>query len=146
MEEVQFGPWRLLVDGEATRRAYAGRIGSPESCGCVECRNFAANRNLAYPAAALDLFARLGIDPQVESEIYYQGPVEGGRHSYGGWFHFIGRIEDDSFAIQPVGERFSLFFTNKAVGLVPAAFGDGPVVQLEFYAEVPWVLTDEPPH
>ena len=50
------------------------RIGDPEQCGCVSCRNFVAARHFAYPQAILELYSRLGIMADREAETYEAGP------------------------------------------------------------------------
>lgn len=155
VEPVPFRAWRLRCDPAATRRALVGCVGSPERCGCLHCRNFAAARHVIYPPVARQLFERLGLDAACESEIVYGGPDTHGLHVYGGWFHFVGVLEAGPDALGPKGpgphpivlevitERFKLGYTTH-LGLVPASFGAAPVVQLEFEASVPWVL-DVPP-
>ncbi len=61
---------------------------------------------------------------------------------YGSWFHFVSELDAEIDGVESVGEQVQLWFTRH-VALVPAAFGDRPVVQLEFVAAIPWVL-DEP--
>jgi hypothetical protein len=139
VNELRFERWRLQCDPESTRRALAGCVGSPEPCGCTECRNFAAARHLIYPPIALQLFERLGIDAACKSEIYYGAPMAAGLHIYGGWFHCIGTVEEGPDADALVTEGFKLGFTTH-LGLAPPAFGDAPLVQLEFEAMAPWVL------
>ncbi len=152
MEPFTFGRWHLLCDASATRRAYETVAqGSPEECGCLPCRNFAAVRSLAYPSDALALFDRLGIDFRKEAEIWECGPLDSGLHLYGGFFHLVGVIESgaDAFRsdgaedLEPLTERFSLGFTSD-VSLIRPPFVGQPLVQLEFMAQVPWVLHERP--
>jgi hypothetical protein len=82
------------------------------------------------------------VDPRCEAEVYSRGRDESGLYRYGGWFHFVGELETEIDKIESVGDHF-LFWLARHVALVPAAFGDSPIVQLEFMAGVPWVL-DEP--
>jgi hypothetical protein len=152
LEPVQFGLWVVLSDPAATRQAYA-RIGDtrPVPCNCYGCQNFNRVRDQIYPAEVLSLFDRLGITPHREAEIYEGGPDTGGLHTHGGWYHFVGRIKSGGdarvqkspnwggFDLMPVGETFSLGFTEYA-GLVHEAFDGYPVVQIEFVTHVPWVL------
>jgi hypothetical protein len=155
LEPVQFGRWVVHCDPVATRRAY-DRIGdgSPKPCDCTGCENFNRVREQAYPAAALSLFERLGITPHREAEIFECGPDAGGLYLYGGWYHFVGRLESGGdalvweivrpsygwgrFDLMPVGERFSIGFSED-VGLVQEAFNGYPLVQVEFRTLVPWV-------
>jgi hypothetical protein len=151
---IELARSRIEYDPHATRQAYARRAtGSPEECGCIECRNFAAARHEIYSEQVLKLFAQIGISADREAEIYYGAHLASGLHSYGGWFHFVGRILDgtgnESVANVP---NFGLEFVrlsehlqiavNSHVALVPSAFQDLPLVQLEFLAEAPWILSE----
>ncbi len=130
MGRLEFGRWVLLYDAEATRRAYGAVIsGAPEECGCTDCCNFAAARESIYTAEVLALLDRLGVDHRKEAEICYGGPIGGGRHAYGGWFHFVGFIEDGEDAWAPGGmlrvenrdDSFEIGF-SRGLALVPDAF------------------------
>ena len=99
------------------------------------------------------MLSELGVPKDRESEIDHLAEIEPGRHEYGGWFHFIGRIASgpDCFVgdasggtiqREEISTHFSVGFT-KSRGLVPPSFPSGSVGQIEFGARVPWVL-DEP--
>jgi hypothetical protein len=145
MDQVVFGRWRLFADREATRQAYTEiRIGGPEECGCCHCRNFAAARNQVYPVEVRRLFEDLGIDFSKEVEVYHTGRRSPGLHHYGGWFHCIGRIEAKGdevgeFDVEAGEGPFHLYFHDKP-NLVAASFETLPLLQLEFDAQVPWVV------
>lgn len=165
--ELQVLAWRLRADPQATRLAHERmHCGGPESCGCVYCRNFAASRQQAYPAQALDLLARLGIRSDRETEIGAPMRLADGRWLYSGWFHFVGEILDgprlpppaaavpadrdvaggtlSARLYQPLVRGFELAFSEQAQ-LLPEAFHGQPVVQLEFSTEVSWVLAEQEP-
>jgi hypothetical protein len=157
VQSVRFGRWELSSDAESTRKAYASvSIGGPEECGCVPCLNFVALRAQVYPANVLDLFERLGISPNREVEIYHMARLTSGSHLYGGWFHFVGSILSGADAAKPVAENlwqpdleatndnFSLGFSTR-LALVREPFAGLPLVQLEFTAKAPWVLTATEP-
>lgn len=139
---VQFRIWSVLVDREATRRAYAQCSGSAAACDSAPCRNYVAVREQAFPDSVLALLSDLGIDPRCEAEVYYSGRDEHGRYRYGGWFHLIGELEAEIDNIESVGDDF-LFWLTRHQALVPIAFENSSVVQLEFITGVPWLL-DEP--
>jgi hypothetical protein len=125
-------------------------LGSPETCGCAHCRNFATARDQVYPSAINVLLKRLGIKPWLESEIYHIGRIKPGVHLYGGWFHCVGSIEAEGDAIGPYdmeqGDRipFRIYFAN-STNLLPESFRDLPIIQVEFEAQVPWVLSESEP-
>ena len=143
--------WKLgaTLKGYA-RRFLAFRIGSPESCGCADCLNFAAARDRAYPSAALAIFDQLGIDSHKESEIWHTHRDESGLHHYGGFFHFIGAIESGrdvmvkmsgygTYDFETIGEHFEWGLASDTA-LVPNSFAGAPVTQFEFAARIPWVV------
>ncbi len=158
MQLVEIARWTLKYDQEATRNAFSHvKGGSPESCGCADCLNFAAARDRAYASDALKIFEMLGIDSHKESEIWHTHRDESGLHHYGGFFHFVGTIESGTDAIQSVngvwpkpgfigtydlksiGDDFRFGFTSHVV-LVPKLFTGRPVTQLEFQTKVPWLI------
>jgi hypothetical protein len=150
MDVIRVSNWVIEVDPVETNRAQAARsTGSPESCGCLPCRNFVAARPTVYSAEFADLLARLGVPLDRESEIWHGCEVAAGRHSYGGWFHFVGQIsdgpdclrEDGSIELAELPDGISIGFTRR-LGQVPETFPVTNIVQLEFSAEVPWVLKE----
>jgi hypothetical protein len=79
-----------------------------------------------------------------------------GKHLYSGRFHFVGSIVSGGEAwkevaenlrqpdLEEADENFSLGFTSR-LGLVREAFAGLPLVQLEFTAKAPWVLSSGEP-
>ena len=154
MAVFQIGRWTVEVDVEATRAAYRQRTqGSPEECGCLECRNFAAARRQAYPAAVREALATLGVEPIREAEIFHLGPLDSGWHLYGGWFHVVGHLvegadakialdaQTGTFDLEPMDPHFRLGITTDTA-LVPRGFPESSLLQVEFQTEVPWVLPE----
>lgn len=157
MEKVNFGSWELEADPEATREAYSNvPEGGPEECPCEPCKNFIAAREQVYPAQVLALFDRLGISFDREVEVYHMARTKSGKHFYGGWFHFVGRIVSGGDAVKQVAENvwqpdlktvtedFSLGFRSRAE-LLRKPFEGKPIVQVEFTANVPWVISSPEP-
>jgi hypothetical protein len=103
------------------------------------------------------LFSDLGIAPDREAEVWHTHRVEPGKHHYGGWFHFVGKLAagpDAAIQIRPnawrldleiVEAAFRLGFTEINLGLLPDSFRGHPIVQLEFETMVPWVLSEAEP-
>jgi hypothetical protein len=151
METIVIRRWILQTDPEATRVAFSDvPTGSPESCGCGDCLNFVAARDRAYPPEALAIFEQLGIDRSKESEIWHNYRDASGQHHYGGFFHFVGALEGGkdamvminghgTYDLERIAEEFDFGLTSN-VALVPAAFGENQIVQLEFQTRIPWVL------
>ena len=82
--------------------------------------------------------------------------LESGKPLYGGWFHLVGSIFFGADAAKQVSENtcrpdlegesenFSLGFTSRA-HLVRESFKGLQLVQLEFTAQIPWILEAEEP-
>jgi hypothetical protein len=154
--ETTLGRWTLAHDPNATRRCYEP-LPVGWGCACVPCRNFAALGEAAFTPAAHELLARLGVDYRKPAEIYHNARLESGGHSYGGWFHFVGRIlsgadalklldissQSGTFELEPMGENLQVGCSSH-LALVRDSFAGQPVVQLEFSAELPWVVGEEP--
>jgi hypothetical protein len=152
MMQIKFKKWIIQCDVDATRKAYAKiKSGGPEECGCNTCKNFVAARQYTYPQEVSSILEQLGISINKEAEVYHNCKLESGLHDYGGWFHFIGSIEEGpdskrqiaentfTFELERIDNRFAMGFTAD-IALVQRSFGNQPVVQVEFEAEVPWVI------
>lgn len=148
MKYVSVGKWRCRCDPETTRQAYASfEERRAEMCGCCYCRNFVAARERVYSVAVRALFERLGIDFTKEAEVYELTRLTSGLHLYGGWFHFVSRIEeetDDPENHDSVEGPFNIRLHDKPA-LVPSSFQGMSLLQLEFTARVPWVLHEPEP-
>lgn len=140
-EQIDMLRWSLAVDREATVRAY--QHADAAGCDCAYCRNFVAAQ-AQLPAQIDQTLRMLGIDPARPAEIveYTQNPD--GSHFYGWWYHAVGRIlaEDCGGA----GEHSCAELTsgvevgiNAKDDLVPAHF-PRPVIQIELFCNLPWVL------
>ena len=143
MERLSFRQWVLEYDAAATIAAYAAaRPIGPEQCGCLYCRNFVAARDHAYPSELRDLANTVGVIPLTETETWDNGPLEmhdPTRRLAGGFFHFVGRIVCDP----GVADEDVYFLSERS--LLPASFGEQPVVQVEFSFAVPWLVEESPP-
>ena len=140
-----FGEWKYTADRDATIIAY-GRAerGGADTCDCANCRNFRVARARVFPNEFLTLLDRLGIDPVKDAEVYHNARLAPGRHDYGGWYHFMGTLDEaGDFPPVALGEGFTAWMCRASAPRLQGLEG-APVVQLEFQAEtVPWLL-DEP--
>ena len=161
MKHITFARWEIECEAEATRDIFNRvRSGAPETCGCAACLNFAAARSKIYPSDVVRLFDSLGVPHNREAEIYHTHRIAPGKHHYGGWFHFVGRIVSGldackqtgttgngpvwGFDLEKIGTEFEMGFTHR-IGLLEEPFKGHSVVQLEFQATVPWLLSEEEP-
>lgn len=71
-QELCIGEQRILFDREATIDLYLQTITVPgaDRCGCIYCKNFAAQRRNVFPAEFLRLLGELGVDPMNEWEAF----------------------------------------------------------------------------
>ncbi len=145
MDILELPGWKIEYDRDATAAAYRlAPLSRWKSCGCDPCRNWGATRGQLLSVEFRDLLARLRIPFDQEIEVYHNARLENGLHSYGGWYHFIGRVlfgERECSANVAYG-GLSVYFHSKPALLADSFIGK-PVVQLETEAEVPW-LSDVP--
>jgi len=152
LHTVRFRHWLVEVDSDATRRAYEEiGPGFADACACPLCCNFIVARQHLYPAEVLALFDQLGINLHCEIELYHVARLNSGLHDYGGWFHGVGRIIVGADAQQRTGStsfrmnlaritESLLLGVSASADLVQSAFGTQPVFQVEFAAEIPWLI------
>ena len=137
--------WKIEYDREATTAVYGAKPPrGPAACACGSCRNWCASRERLLTIDFRNLLADLGIPFDHEIEVYHNGRLENGLHSYGGWYHFIGRVLFGERECSPnvVYGSFSAYFHSKPALLADGFIGQS-VVQLEIEAQVPW-LSDVP--
>jgi hypothetical protein len=141
-----FGEWEFQVDRAATVDAHAREPqGGADTCTCNGCRNFVVARDSVYPDEFLSLLESLGIDYRKDGEVYLNGPLESGFYSYGGWFHFVGSLDKTGdFSAVSMGVDFKVWLCRSCAPPL-STMKDLPRVQLEFLAEVPWVLDEDAP-
>ena len=145
MAEIRIRDWVFECDTDATREAYSQiSLGDPETCQCTYCRNFIAARHLVYPEAAVAIYGQLGVAIDREAEVYEAGPREVGVVHYGGWHHFIGSVRKDPGTMLQVTTNFSICFAEGRACAEPV-FDGKPLVQVEFFTQVPWLLGEPYP-
>jgi len=145
MTEMRIGDQTIRCDRDATAAVYGSlEHGYAEHCGCIFCKNFAAQRDLVYPASFKAVLERLGIDPSKEGEAFEYGPVADGCHLYGGWFYFAGEMvtAGEYNCNAPDSHHFDYFFTQSHPNA--EAFRGGPILAIEFTTHVKWVLPENP--
>lgn len=152
MTEFQFGPYRLLVDVEATRAYYDAHPQPWVTCDCAGCRNFVKAVKL-LPQAVKEFFSALGLDPEKPGEImYFEEAGDGRVCATAGWYHLCGSIEAGGpweegrppEAWVPVTDDVSVSFSRKC-DLLPGDFPERPL-QMDMDCHLPWVLEEPNPY
>ncbi|WP_338763650.1 hypothetical protein WAF17_20135 [Bernardetia sp. ABR2-2B] len=150
MKTITYKNFTLEVDFNRTKEVYDNiQFSNLPSCNCSGCRNFLANKESIFHKEFINLLNQLGIDDYKKySEIYHIYRLEIGKHLYGGWFHFKGRILENGHELKEtepieINEGFKFFFRKDA----SLSFFDkeeySELVQLEILAHSDWVLEKE---
>ena len=142
-----FGKWKYTGDRDATLSAYRrAERGGADTCDCAGCRNFRVARQQTFTEPFIRLLDQLGIDPRKDAEVYHNARLSNEGHDYGGWYHFIGALDETGdLPVVQLGEGFTAWMC-RASAPRQASLADGPAVQLEFHAErVPWLLSEPEP-
>jgi hypothetical protein len=140
-----FGRWKYRVDRDATILAYRQvDRGGADTCDCAGCRNFRLARAQVFSSDFLALLGELGIDPLKDAEVYHVARLASGGHVYGGWYHFVGKLDEiGDFPPVCLGDGFRVWMCQASAPRLPS-LKEKPVVQLEFDAgAVPWILDEE---
>ena len=143
MEELRLGDQMARYDRDSTVAAYALMpFGGAQRCGCVHCRNFAAQRDTVYPPRFRAVLTQLGIDANKEGEVFdMAGPFDLRLRPTGGWFYFVGQLIETGEKLVQAGD-FQYWFQT-SFPRPPACFGES-VAAIEFSVEVPWILDEDP--
>lgn len=137
--ELRLGDQVIEYERELTVAAYQNIAeGGALICGCDGCRNFAAQRQHVYPAQFLELCRQLGIDPNKEGEVWDCPADRIGVRYYGGWLYLVGRLVAPGQYLVDIG-NFRYYF-GTSFPRPPAAFAPHPVLTVEFFTTLPWIL------
>jgi len=151
-ELVKYRNWVFEVDRSKTESLYDKvKLSGTESCGCGQCKEFIALKDIIYPQEIKELFKKLGVDIYKEFELCDHGNEEYG-HVYSWWFHFVGKIiEGDDCNISlpesdytrntlAINDLFSIGFTKD----ISISFFNNyqDLIQVELFAKVPWNKPD----
>ena len=157
---LDFKNFSVEIDAEATRRAYEGLPRTDERCSCDGCQNFPLAIGKALSEEGRRLFESMGVDPAKATEAYVNLARDEGTIFYGAWYHLFGRIERRVETVpdvtapewgkdveRDVGDNASILFSDKRFDTREDPFRvDANVVQMDLYADVPWVLGQPNPY
>ena len=147
LEQLTLNGQKITFDRDATVALYLETIVKPgaDQCGCIYCKNFAAQRDTVFPAEFLELLARLGINPAQEWEAFDfdHASLNPKERLYGGWFLFVGELlEGLDLQGARTHDKFVYWFTESFPnGTLPEGVNFGAV---EFLTRTPWVLSEAP--
>lgn len=146
LQQIRIANWLLEVDVEKTREFFNE---GTEVCNCLYCNNFVeACKQLDTSVASI--FNRIGINPAIPGHLSDYPTMDDGIRKYIGNYHIVGRLLEgelcstsnwnDTNTVQI--KNFTLRL-SKDLEFVPKGFPN-PVLQLEFDANIPWVLDEKP--
>lgn len=150
---LRYGNYILDVDAAATSAFYA-RHADTEDCDCPGCRNYRA-WTASVDCTLREALVPLGLRPEQVAEIYVNCRNDDGTLFYGGFFHICGKILQSGIVWTEITERSRTMGAESFVELVPGFdiyFEEEvhllekdfptPVIQMEFYTNIPWVLPE----
>ena len=155
---VEIGQYKLDIDIAKTKRFYDSADRVSQYCTCDGCLNFEKAVDFLSPAVRT-LFAELGVDMKKVRECYVNCTNNDGTLLYGGFYHICGVLlsgqggwvkKDDDHAYWDSNStirtypNFEISF-NKEYDLLEKDF-PLPVIQLDFSANIPWVLKKRNPY
>ncbi len=150
---VSVGCFLLDVDLERTRRFYETAEPNGARCACDGCQNF-DRAVVVLPGEIRAFFESLGVDLRKVCEVYVNCTNGDGTVEYGGFCHLCGTLlarepgKDKLSGRSPCWYALSPDFRvcfHDAPQLLEDAFPT-PVLQLDFLANIPWVLEKENPY
>ena len=152
----KFAQFEVDIDVDKTCDFY--RKDQPDNymCSCSGCRNFREAIS-AFPQEVTSFFAQLGIDDMRKArEVYINCANADNTVYYSGWYHLCGKLISGEWVpttknglseemikhiTYSITDDFRVSFHSK--GLLLEAGFPLPVISLEIYADVPWVLDEE---
>ena len=145
-EELALHSQKVRFSREATIALYRDVINMPgaDRCTCTYCRNFAAQRNKAYPEEFLHLLNQLGANSLKEWEAFEYGIADENPKTwlYGGWFLFCGKLIEGTDHRPKQPKPFAFWFTSSFPNATLPK--NQEICAVEFLAEIPWVLAEMP--
>ena len=150
-----FGNYTVDIDVEKTKQIYKKLRLISQGCDCDGCQNFEKAADV-LPEAVRAFFGSLGIDLKRIVECYVNCKNEDGTLLYGGFCHVCGTLIQGKSAWVNISETHAYYDFDLAYHLndnfcisfqeechlVEEGF-EAPMLQIEFEANIPWVLDKE---
>jgi hypothetical protein len=134
----------LQVDFDRTQSVYQQvKKGRDVQCACNYCANFSANKENIFPDEFKELLKNLAIDYKKAVEVYHLGKLAKGKHFYGGWFHFKGKIVKKDIEMIAITDDFKFEFSQKSSLSFFSKKECSNLVQIDFYTYSDWVIDRE---
>ncbi len=146
----QFGEYK--IDVEKTRQFYDRAKTVSEGCQCDGCLNFERAVD-KLPQNIRDFFSALGVDMKKICECYVYCAKDENTLYYGGFCHICATLLSGKSAWKPTSDSTACWDDEATYPLSPnfgVSFSDRidmpepdfplPVIQLDFDADIPWVL------
>ncbi|MEW9052495.1 MAG: hypothetical protein AB2392_15145 [Neobacillus sp.] len=146
MDQIRLMNWVVEVDVKQTKDFYTNNM---DQCDCLFCENYMeACKHLDPPL--LKVFTTLGINPSKPSHLSEFGEVRDGLRLYVGSYHLVGKLVQGEYCTDSKWndtttaklQNFTFAF-GKDVKFLHDEFPH-PVLQLDFEAQIPWVLNEKP--
>ena len=146
MKIINYKNTTLEVDFFRTKEVY--EITNYTPCDCLGCRNFLFNRENIFPKEFINLLNQIGIDYKKDTNIHHFCKLETGKHFYGGWFNFKGKVFENGIEVHKtetieVNENFSFFLTKDISMSFFEKEKHSELIQIEIFANSDWVLEKE---
>jgi len=150
-----FGKFTVNIDVEKTKQIYKKLPLISQGCNCDGCQNFEKAVDLLSQEVR-SFFDNCGIDLKRIVECYVNCKNDDGSLLYGGFCHLCGTLVQGENAWVKTSETHSYYNSDLAYHLddsfcvsfqeecffVEEQF-EAPMLQIEFVANIPWVLNKE---
>lgn len=147
-----FGNYTVDIDVEKTRQVYKTLPLITQGCDCDGCKNF-ENAVDILPQGVREFFDNLGIDLKRIVECFVYCKNKDNSLLYGGFCHVCGTLIRGKSAWVNISETHSYYNTDLTYRLdknfhisfqeeclmIEEQF-EAPILQIEFEANIPWVL------
>ncbi len=152
---ITFGNYTVDVDVDKTRQIYKQLPLITDGCKCDGCENFEKAVDF-LPEEVRAFFDNLGVDLKRIVECYVNCKNDDGSLFYGGFCHICGTLIKGESAWESISETHSHYNPDMAYSMndnfrisfqeeclmVEDQF-DAPILQIEFEANIPWILDRE---
>ncbi len=152
----EFGQYKVDIDVEKTKQFYGGAQSVSSQCSCDNCHNFEKAVD-GFSPTVKEVFFNIGVDMKKVCECYVMDDnYDTATSLYGGFYHVCGTLVEGESVWKKTGDNTAHLNDEKMFSVEPGfkiSFWEEinlleddfplPVIELEFMAEIPWVLEKE---